>query len=417
MPIPTLPFPSSLIASDRLAWWRKSRLGMFIHWGPYATLGGVWNGREIDGCAEHIRRSAPVPRADYERLSRAWTPAACDPAAWVALAQEAGLGYLVFTSKHHDGFCMWDSAHTDFSLARGASGRDIMRELHQAATVAGLPLGWYYSPRDWHHPDFRGDDGHPEPTVESASDRRAHLDRYIDYVAAQTAELLERYGPVATLWYDGQDNDPEAARSDELLALIRARSPQTLVNDRIGADGYEADYAICEGFIPGEGPQRPWETCLSLNYNWGYKASDQRWCSTANLARKACDAIGLGGNLLVNIGPDGDGRVPEPAVASLRGFGRWLRTHGEALRDTTALPPPSDGVRLTRGSGAIYALLLDPDEGELLLPRVWAGMAPSLLGGRDLAWKQTPNGVRIVLPAPRDDLPRAVVLPNATLLP
>lgn len=401
----------SITAADRHAWWRQARLGMFIHWGPYAPLAGVWEGREVEGCAEHIRQTGRIPREAYERQARAWSPRSFDPAAWVSLAQEAGLGYLVFTSKHHDGFCMFDSGSTDFSIAKGSFGRDVMRELRTAADAVGLPLGWYYSPRDWHHADFR------IATGEQTEADRTALTRYIDYVKAQTEELIDRYGPVATLWYDGQDNGPQAARSDELLACIRARDPAILVNDRIGRDGYQADYAICEGYVPGEGPARPWETCLSLNYNWGFRASDQRWCPAHELARKVCDAIGLGGNMLINVGPDGDGAIPAPAVATLRAFGRWMRINEEALRGTTALPPLSEDIRLTRGPGALYALLLDPVVGEILLPRVWAGMVPRLLGGRELLWQQGQDGLRVTLPVAKDGMPRIILLPNATLMP
>ncbi len=401
----------SATAAGHHDWWRQARLGMFIHWGPYAPLAGVWEGREVEGCAEHIRQTGPIPRDAYERQARAWSPRAFDAAALVALAQEAGLGYMVFTSKHHDGFCMFDSAHTDFSIAKGAFARDPMRELRIAADAAGLPLGWYYSPRDWHHPDYRIARGE-----QSEADLTA-LERYIAYVRDQTTELIDRYGPVATLWYDGQDNGPQTARSDELLACIRALSPATLVNDRIGLEGYHADYAICEGYVPGEGPDRPWETCLSLNYSWGFRANDQRWCPAHELARKVCDAIGLGGNMLINVGPDGDGVIPAPAEAILRTFGRWMRVHGEALHGTTALPPLTDDIRLTRSSDAMYALLLDPTAGEVLLPRVWAGMVPRLLGGRELPWKQGQDGLRVTLPAAKDGMPRIVLLPNATLMP
>lgn len=406
---------ATIAPSTTTTWWQQARIGLFIHWGPYAALGGAWQDQPVSGCAEHIRRTAPIARQTYRDLALGWNPTAVQPAAWVDLAREAGLGYIVFTSKHHDGFCLWDSPDTNFTIARGALQRDIMAELRAAADAADMPLGWYYSPRDWDHPDFRGDAGHPDLKADPERDARAQLPQYLAFMQRQCADLIKRYGPVATLWFDGQDNDPATAGTDALLAHLRALAPQTLINDRIGSDGYEADYAICEGYIPGEAPTRPWETCLSLNYNWGFCRRDQRWCGAQDLIRKACETVGNGGNFLINIGPDGDGHVPQPAVDTLRAFGRWMQVHRRALCGTTALPTPTPGLRYTRDADAIYALVLRPQAGELRLPGLWAGMAPRLLGGDPLRWRQDHNDVVVTLPALSDGLVCVVELPEGAL--
>jgi alpha-L-fucosidase len=323
---------------DRMAWWREARFGMFLHWGLYSILAGKW--QDDERWAEWIRHNAKIPIQEYDRLRERWNPTEFDPDAWAAMAHRAGMQYAVLTTKHHDGFCLWPSAATDFDVASTPSGRDICRDLATALRKRKIRVGWYHSIMDWHHPDYlpRRD---WEATSRPAGD--ANFARYVEYLHTQVDEILTNYGPIDILWFDGQW---EATWTHELgTALeqrIRARSPQTVINDRINGKGTPkggrlGDFGTPEQEIPATGtPERDWESCITMNDNWGYKAKDNNWKSPKRLVEILVETASKGGNLLLNVGPKGDGSFPPEAVERLEAIGGWMTLHHAAIRGSWA---------------------------------------------------------------------------------
>jgi alpha-L-fucosidase len=385
---------ATLSPDQRMGWWRDAKLGLFLHWGLYSVPGGEWNGSPTKGMAEHIRSKASVSAKDYAALAGQFTAGAYDPDGWCELAVDAGLKYVVFTTKHHDGYCMFDSRLTDYKVTQSACGRDVMAELHAAMLRRGLKIGWYYSPRDWNHPDYLQKLPFDPPNP------GADLQRYFAYMQGQVTELLERYGPVSVLWFDGSDHPPEVSGADGLVKHIRRLSPETIINDRVGADGYRCDFGVQEGKIPAAGQVRDWETCMSLNYNWGFNKHDHRWAPPAEVIRNVCDVVSKGGNLLLNVGPDGEGRIPQPAQQTLRALGEWLRFNGEAIYGTRRWRLAADPcVRYTRRGSTLYALVLERPSQSILLSDVPAAESVRLVGGtQNLPIRQEAGGIRVTLP-------------------
>lgn len=325
-------------APDRMAWWREARFGMFLHWGLYALLAGTW--KDDERWAEWIRHNAKIPIDDYDRLRDRWAARGFDPDAWAALARRAGMRYAVLTTKHHDGFCLWNSAATDFDVMRTPSQRDICAELARALRRRGIRVGWYHSIMDWHHPDYL-----PRRDWEAASRPAAdaRFERYVDYLHAQVDELLTGYGPIDILWFDGQwESTWTHSLATALDARIRARRPHIVINDRINGvgtppNGRLGDFGTPENEVPATGiPGRDWEACMTMNRNWGFKAQDHDWKSPRRLAELLVETASKGGNLLLNVGPEGDGRFPAESVWRLEVLGEWMREHGPLIYGSTA---------------------------------------------------------------------------------
>lgn len=325
-------------SADRMAWWRAARFGMFLHWGLYSILAGKW--QDDERWAEWIRHNAKIPIQEYDRLRERWNPTAFDPEAWAAMAQRAGMQYAVLTTKHHDGFCLWPSAATDFDVASTPSGRDVCRDLATALRKRKIRVGWYHSIMDWHHPDYL-----PRRDWEAETRPAGNADfaRYVEYLHAQVDELLTGYGPIDVLWFDGQW---ESTWTHELgMALeqrIRSRAPQIVINDRINGTGTPpggrlGDFGTPEQEIPATGtPERDWESCITMNDNWGYKAVDDKWKSPKRLVEILVETASKGGNLLLNVGPKGDGAFPPEAVERLDAIGEWMAVHHAAIRGSWA---------------------------------------------------------------------------------
>ena len=347
----------------RLAWWREAKFGLFIHWGLYAIPAGVWRGKEVPGIGEWIMLHARIPVREYEQLAAQFSPTRYDAREWVALAKAAGQKYIVITSKHHEGFCLFDSRVTDYDVM-GASpfGRDILAELADECARQGIRLGFYYSQtQDWHHPDGDGNDWDYD---ESQKD----FDGYIeDYVKPQVTELLTNYGPVALIWFD-TPKGITAEQSRSLLELVHTLQPDCLVCGRVG--NALGDYASAgDNMIPDVQMQVDFETPATINDTWGFKLNDHNWKSTEQLIRHLVDIVSKGGNYLLNVGPTADGVIPEPSVERLRGMGRWLEVNAEAIYGTR--PGPIQGqawCRTTAKDGVIYLHVLDwPADGVLTL--------------------------------------------------
>ena len=365
----------------RMQWWRDARFGLFIHWGLYAVPAGEWNGQTDHG--EWIRTTARIPLTTYDRFVDQFNPVAFDAAAWVRLAKDAGMKYIVITSKHHDGFCLFDSKETDFDVMSTPLRRDILKELSEACRKEGIKMCWYHSIMDWHHPDYlpRRDWETDRPT------ERANFDRYVEYMKKQLRELLTNYGTIGVLWFDGEWESTWNARYGKALyAYVRNLQPQIIVNNRVGAarGGMEGltkegefggDFGTPEQQIPATGlPGVDWETCMTMNDHWGYNKADQNWKSSKELVRMLADIASKGGNLLLNAGPTAEGLFPQASVDRLAAMGRWMKTNGEAIHGTAAspfrsLPWGRCTQRATPEGATLYLHVFDwPSDGRLRIP-------------------------------------------------
>jgi alpha-L-fucosidase len=333
------PAPESKEARDaRMKWWREARFGMFIHWGVYSVPAGTYKGQQVKGIGEWIMLRAKVPLAEYKQFARQFNPVKYDPDAWAALAQEAGMKYIVITSKHHDGFALFDSKVTDWDAVDATPyGKDLIAPLAEAARRRGLKFGLYYSEaQDWTHPGgaksgYKDGGGWDEA-------HKGSFDKYLDQIAVpQVRELLANYKP-DVLWWD-TPHLMTHERTNKFLPLL-VPYPAIITNNRLGG-GVKGDTDTPEQRIPATGiPGRDWETCMTMNSTWGYKSYDQNWKSTETLIRNLVDIASKGGNYLLNVGPTSEGLIPQPSVERLRQIGRWMKLNGESIYGTTASPCP-----------------------------------------------------------------------------
>jgi alpha-L-fucosidase len=329
----------------RLQWWREARFGLFIHWGLYAVPAGEWNGKT--NYAEWIRNNAQIPLAEYDKLVQMFDPTEFNADEWVRMAKEAGMKYIVITSKHHDGFCLFDSRFTDFDVMSTPFKRDILKELSEACRKQGIKLGFYYSIMDWHHPDYlpRRDWEKDRPTA------GANFDRYVQYMKNELKELLTNYGPIGVLWFDGEwEATWNEKYGRELYEYVRSLQPDIIINNRVGAsrsgmEGFSqgkesaGDFGTPEQQIPATGlPGLDWETCMTMNDNWGYNSHDSNWKSAKDLTQMLVDIASKGGNFLLNDGPRADGQFPPLSTTCLAEIGAWLRMNGESIYGTQASP-------------------------------------------------------------------------------
>jgi len=365
---PALPGETKQQRDQRMAWWREARFGMFIHWGLYAVPAGEWKGQKVGGIGEWIMFNGKVPVAEYEPLAKQFNPVKFDARGWARIAKNAGMKYIVITSKHHDGFCLFDSKLSDYDIMSTPFKRDIMKELAEATRAEGLTICWYHSILDWHHDDYlpRGK-GSPRPW-DTRPTEGADYHRYIDYMKGQLRELLTNYGQVGVIWFDGGwEHKPEGHRSAEVVQMIRSLQPGIIINDRIGLP---QDFNTPEQTIPATGiPGRDWETCMTLNDTWGFRKDDHNWKSTETILRNLIDIVSKGGNYLLNVGPTAEGVIPEESVKRLEEVGKWLAVNGEAIYGTTASPfRKLPWGRCTQKPGKLYLHVFDWPKGELPVP-------------------------------------------------
>jgi alpha-L-fucosidase len=297
---------------NRTEWFDNARFGMFIHWGLYSLVGrGEW-----------VMNREQIPAAQYRKLLKRFDARDYDPAAWAALARDAGMKYMVLTTKHHEGFCLWNSKACAYNATASEARRDLLAEYVTAVRNAGLKVGLYYSLGDWHHPDWvRGFSG-------DAGSARAR-ERFMDYTHELVRELMTGYGKIDILWYDLPQNYSAAQwRSVELNAMARSLQPHIIINNRAMTT---EDLGTPERHITASGGGRMWESCITLNDSWGYTAADTDWKSAREVVLMLADVASGGGNLLLNVGPDGHGRIPQASVDILRQVGRWVRRNGESI--------------------------------------------------------------------------------------
>lgn len=365
----------------RMQWFVQARFGMFIHWGLYA----------VPARGEWVRSNERMPEEKYMPFFREFDPSAADPKAWVQAAKEAGMGYVILTAKHHDGFCLFDSELTDFKSTNTPMGRDIVREFLEAGREAGLKVGLYYSLIDWHHPDFphHGDRYHPMRSDPAASNEERDFERYLAYMHGQVKELCTRYGRLDVLWFDFSYNQlrGEAWRANELADMVRTLQPGILLNNRLEVSGEgfgslaqgepapcHGDFVSPERMVPPEGlfdPQgRPlyWETCTTMNHSWGYCAGDLWYKPAPLLLKKLVECVSKGGNFLLNVGPDGNGRIPRQAMDTLKYLGQWMQINGESIRGCgpSGMEKPEWG-RITRRENVLYLHIYENALGPLPL--------------------------------------------------
>lgn len=328
----------------RVDWFRRARFGMFIHWGLYS----------IPGRGEWVRSDEQMPEEDYLPFFRDFSAPDFDPKAWAKAAKAAGMRYVVMTAKHHDGFCLFDSQYTDFKSTNTPFGRDAVKEFVEAVRSEGLRVGLYFSLIDWHHPDYPhyGDRYHPMRENPAYGNENREFDRYLDYLHAQVKEICSNYGKLDLLWFDfGYDHlRGEAWRGTELVDLVRTLQPGVLIDNRIEVSGegfgslyqcaptpYHGDFVTPEKMIPPQGIRdvqgnpMVWEACITMNNNWGYCGEDHHYKPASLLIKKLVECVSKGGNMILNVGPDGRGNIPPESLEILSQIGDWMAKNGESI--------------------------------------------------------------------------------------
>lgn len=339
---------SSSSKEKHLEWWKDARFGMFIHWGPVSLKGteiGWSRGREWSV-------------EEYDNLYKQFNPVKFDALEWVRIAKAAGMKYIVFTSKHHDGFCMWDTKYTDFNIMNSPFKRDVMKELSEACRKEGIALGFYHSTCDWHHPDF-------PLTSPGGSVKRetSNLERYTEYLKNQSVEIIKNYGPLLVMWYDVPQQF-DSIRGQGVIDYIRKIQPDILVNDRTGARG---DFDTPEQRVGNFQNDRPWETCMTIARQWAWKPDDDVK-SLEQCLHSLIRSAGGDGNLLFNVGPRPDGTIEPLQVERLKDMGKWLEKYGFSIYKTRGGPfKPTDWGVSTRIGNRVFLHILK-----------WSGEHPAI---------------------------------------
>ncbi len=450
---------------QRLAWYQKARFGLFIHWGAYSVAGveASWPVMAPQLSSAMFGTQISIAEKEYVKLPEQFNPVDFDPDEWVRLAKEAGMRYIIITTKHHDGFCMFDAPGTDYKITNTPYGKDICLELSQACARAGMPLGFYYSPPDMHHPGYR-DMRKPVAKNWTGEPKRKEWAEYLDHMESHIRKLLTGYGDVAVIWFDGLTNhgkyDPERFHK-----LVHELSPNTLINDRLG-DGY--DFITPEQFIPKDGiPARtgkpnpsldpggdgffklvsslsttpiiggwlrkqvkkygegtlvltkvhqeqypapdhfqPWETCMTMGGSWAFNPEETNWKAPAQLVRNLVNVVSRGGNYLLNVGPTPGGAFPPEAVERLQHIGRWMKTYSKSIYGATYMPLHGQSWgQVTRNGDVIYLHIFDwPANGKLTVENFPGQVRTvSLFAGDPLTFSQRGETLEIALPAQGPD--------------
>ncbi|MFQ6131004.1 MAG: alpha-L-fucosidase [Armatimonadota bacterium] len=364
---------------DRMRWWREARFGLFIHWGP-VSLKGTEIGWSRGGERRGRGGRGPIPADEYDNLYRQFDPTEFDAEEWVAIAKSAGMKYLVFTTKHHDGFSMFDSKLTDYKITNSPFKRDVTAELARACHEGGIGLGFYYSPPDWYHPDYRTEN---------------HA-RYIEYLHGQLRELCTNYGKVDIIWFDGLGGKPEDWDSEKLIAMVRQLQPGVIINNR---GGLPEDFDTPEQRIGRFQTHRAWETCMTIGRQWAWKPDDQIK-SLQECIGVLVRCAGGDGNLLLNVGPMPTGEIEPRQVQRLKEIGEWLEQYGESIYATRGGPfrPGPWGASTHKGNTVYVHVLNWPEEGLTLPPLDKKVLASSVLTGGTAAVEQSEDGISIAVP-------------------
>lgn len=342
-----------------ISWWQHDRFGMFIHWGIYS----------IPARGEWVHTRGEIMPEDYQKFAEFFSPDKFEPAQWAKAARRAGMKYVVFTAKHHDGYCMWDTAYTDYKASR-----DYVREVVEAFRAEGLRIGLYYSLLDWHHGDFLVDRYHPLRKLDRAEvNKNRDQKRYCQYMRDQVRELLTNYGKIDIMWFDftypvADGKCAEDWESEKLLALIRELAPHIIIDDRMGLPG-AGDFVSPEQYVPHQGLRGkngellPWEGCQTFSGAWGYNRDETTWKTPHQLINLIVSHVAKGGNILLNVGPDARGRFDKRAMKALDAIANWMDENSQSIYGCTVAPdgliPPED-CRYTYdpGTNKLYVHLL-----------------------------------------------------------
>lgn len=358
--------------NKRVEWYQQARFGMFIHWGIYA----------IPARGEWVRSVEEMPEEEYMSFFEEFDPVDFQPGKWAKAAKEAGMKYAVMTAKHHDGFCLFDSELTDFKAAKTRAGKDLVKEYLDAFREEGLKVGLYYSLLDWHHPDYPHykDQNHPMRNCEAQKDVDRDFDRYLDYMHGQVKELCTRYGKLDIMWFDFSYGElrGEAWRATELVNMVRSYQPDIIIDNRLEVSGegfgsiatdhpsvFAGDFVSPEQIIPPRGLKSEsgrdlvWEACITMNDNWGYCARDKNFKPASSIIKKLVECVSKNGNLLLNVGPDARGNIPEESLEILREIGIWMKKNSASIYGCkgSSLPKPENGRITAKGNKLYYHVM------------------------------------------------------------
>jgi alpha-L-fucosidase len=412
----------------RMRWWRDARFGMFIHWGLYAIPAGEWKGQEVKGIGEWIMNHGHIPRADYQQLVPQFNPVKFDAKEFVRIAKDAGMKYIVITSKHHDGFALWDSKVSDYDIMATPFKRDILKELADACREQGIRLCFYHSIMDWHHNDAQGAN---EPNYDNRKGTpNPNWARYREqYLKPQLKELLTNYGDIGVLWFDGEwVRDWTEDQGKDLYNFVKQLQPNIIINNRVGKGrkgmqgmsrdpNAAGDFGTPEQEVPATGFPRgvDWESCMTMNNTWGFKKNDNDWKSEQKLIRTLIETASKGGNFLLNVGPTAAGEIPPPSVERLAAMGKWMKTNSDAIYGTTASPFATDMPwgRATQKPGKLYLHVMTwPADGKLVVPVTNKAAKAYLLTqpGSSLKLAAGDAGVTLSLPGEMPDKDATVIV-------
>ena len=414
----------------RMEWWHDAHFGLFVHYGLYSICGGEWKGHKVGGNSEWIQKGAAILPDEYEEvLVPQFNPKNGFATEWAKIAKRAGCKYLVFTTKHHEGFSLFDSALTTFD-AKDACGRDLVEEIVDALHEEGLRVGFYHSLVDWHHPDAYAD--HGIATIPGTSNAGRTNSVYVDYLHAQVEELMTNYGQIDEIWWDWSSHEIQGKkwRSDDLIKMVRTHQPNIVMNNRLYASngGWSfnwkntilvnpkyGDFCTPEQSSSNEGKEElNWESCMTLNNSWGYSKYDHSWKSSKVLIQKLVDIVSRGGNFLLNVGPMADGTIPQKSIERLEKMGDWMQVNGESIYGTRAsiIEKPSWGCSTTKtlenGAIRIYLHVFKwPNNGQLVVQGISTLPQTAMLltseGLKEISVQKEGSGLLLTLPANAPD--------------
>ena len=388
--------------NQRMEWWRDSKFGMFIHWGVYAVPAGVYNGEKIDGGGEWIMKTGQIPADKYEEFAHQFNPEKFDAKEWVKTAKDAGMKYIVITSKHHDGFALWDSEVSNYNIVDYAPyGKDVLKELSQACRKAGLKFGVYYSIMDWHHINAQLY-SYLDHALDKSRDNKENFAKYFnEYMIPQVKEIVNGYHP-DIMWFDGEwISNYTHEQGVELYTLLREMDPDLIINNRVdkGRDGlqgmnkgdqkYMGDFGTPEQEILDTKTSLDWESCMTMNDTWGYKKDDDNWKSAGKLVHNLIDVTVKGGNYLLNVGPTAEGLIPKESISRLNCIGHWMSTNNEAIYKTEKVSGSyhqGDDIMFSKkkGENIYYAYIMSRPKRKIILYNLKPkeGSQIALLGAR-----------------------------------
>jgi alpha-L-fucosidase len=365
----------------RMAWWRDAAFGMFIHWGVYSVPAGQFHGQEVKGLGEWIMEDGKIPTLEYEQFAKQFNPTKFDAKEWARIAKEAGVKYIVITSKHHDGFALWDSKVSTYDVVDYSPfKRDILKELTAACKAAGIKMCFYHSIMDWHQPDAKAAK-YPHQATEKPDWAKYRE----EYLKPQLKELIVNFDP-EVLWFDGEWIDEwTEPQGKDLYAYLKALKPTLIINNRIGKgrkgmngmNAYEdaaGDFGTPEQEILEGTSDFDWESCMTMNDTWGFKTNDHNWKSAETLIHNLVDIAAKGGNYLLNIGPKSDGTIPNESIERLAEMGKWLKVNGEAIYGTSPRKEYKEGhnMRFTVSADGktTYAILTKAEGKQVVISTV-----------------------------------------------